>query len=244
MNNTLTLLLGVINHSPADSINYRIADYLLHHIGEMNRLSTSYLAEQCHVSKSAVSRFCKSIGLEDFLDLQLMIRSSDYLNDKSSFSYPFVQYADDIKNHIDLLAEIQIDQLVKDLQQYHSIYVMGHMQSHLAAYNLQYSLSQIGKFIHCCDHIQEQKDIFLQASAQDLIIIFTASGKFMERLFVRQAQYQRCQARIYVISFDAVSSVPSYIYQWITLPAVAHQTVMTVLFVMFSQKIFFDYMRI
>lgn len=244
MNNTLTLLLGVINHSPVDSINYKIADYLLHHIGEIDHLSTSYLAKQCHVSKSAISRFCKSIGLEDFLDLQLMMRSTDYLHDKSCFLYPFSQYTQDIKDHIDLLSHIQIDQLIKDLKQYRSIYVMGHMQSHLAAYNLQYSLSQIGKFINCCDYIQGQKDILLQASSQDLIIIFSTSGKFMERLFMRLAQYQRCQARIYVISFEAVSHVPSYIYQWIALPAMAHQAVMTVLFLMFSQKIFFDYMQL
>lgn len=85
MNNTLTLLLGVINHSPADSINYRIADDLLHHIRDIEHLSTSYLAKQCHVSKLAISLYCKSIGLEDFLDLQLMMRSSNYLLENSAF---------------------------------------------------------------------------------------------------------------------------------------------------------------
>lgn len=74
MNNTLTLLLGVINHSPADSINYRIVDYLLHHMGDIDHLSTSYLTKQCHVFKLAISCFCKTIGLEDCLDLQLLLR--------------------------------------------------------------------------------------------------------------------------------------------------------------------------
>lgn len=243
MNNTLTLLLGVINHSPADSINYRIADYLLHHIGDIGHLSTSYLAKQCHVSKSAISRFCKSIGLEDFLDLQLMMRSSNYLLENSAFLYPFAQYGKDIQNNIDLISTISTKELIEDLHRYHSVYIMGHMQSHLAASNLQYSLCQAGKFVNCCDQIQKQKDIVLHASTQDLIIVFTASGKFMERLFVRQEQFHRCQARIYVISFKQKSVIPSYIYQWISLPLVTHQSVMTIMFVIFSQKIFFDYMQ-
>lgn len=243
MNNTLTLLLGVINHSPADSINYRIADYLLHHIGEIDHLSTSYLAKQCHVSKSAISRFCKTIGLEDFLDLQLMLRSSHYLLEMSAFSYPFEQYVKDIKNNMTLLSAVSTSELITDLYRYQSVSVMGHMQSHLAASNLQYSLSQFGRFVRCSDQIQEQKEMILQARNQDLIIIFSASGKFLERLFVRQEQFQRCKARIYVISFEPKSVLPSFIYQWITLPSVAHQSVMTVMFMIFSQKIFFDYMR-
>ena len=151
MNNTLTLLLGVINHSPADSINYRIADYLLHHIGEIDHLSTSYLAKQCHVSKSAISRFCKTIGLEDFLDLQLMLRSSQYLLEMSAFSYPFEQYVKDIKNNMTLLSAVSTSELITDLYRYQSVSVMGHMQSHLAASNLQYSLSQFGRFVRCSD---------------------------------------------------------------------------------------------
>lgn len=240
MNNTLTLLLGVINHYPEDAINYRIADYLLHHIGDISHLSTAFLAKECHVSKSAISRFCKTIGLEDFLDLQMTMRTAEY-HQESALVYSPDQYLEDIKDHVGKLQQINIDSLADDLHHYDSIYVMGHMQSHLPAYNLQYALCQTGKLVRCYDKIQDQKNILLHACEKDLIIIFTASGQFLERLFVRTARFQQCPARIYIISCVTCDHKPDFVYQWLTLPYGHHQSVAALLFMAFSQLIFFQY---
>lgn len=76
----------------------------------------------------------------------------------STFFYPFEQYVKDIKNNMTLLSAIFTSEFLEDLYRYQSVSVMGHMKSHLAASNLQYSLSQ---FVRCSNQMQEQKEMIL-----------------------------------------------------------------------------------
>lgn len=223
MENTLTLLLSIINKFPNESPNYKIADYLLHNMGEIHHMTTGSLAQQCHVSKSAVSRFCRLIGLEDFLDLQIMIRSGQHSFHHLQYEpYDCRHFIDHVQQDLDSLLHLHIHSLVNDLHQYQSIYVMGHLQSSLPAYNLQYHLAQSGKFIQCYDSVVEQKKILLHATSDDLIIIFTYSGKFFDRIMMRPAQLHSCHAKIYVISMMANDNPPSFIDHWITCHAYDH----------------------
>ena len=57
-----------------DSYNCRIAAYLLGRLGEA--VSAEEVAKACYVSKSAVSRFCRDIGLEDFSELKDLLRGT------------------------------------------------------------------------------------------------------------------------------------------------------------------------
>ena len=62
------VLLSEIACSKDDTYRCRIASYVLGRIGKA--LSVEEIARDCFVSKSAVSRFCREIGLEDFGELK------------------------------------------------------------------------------------------------------------------------------------------------------------------------------
>jgi len=50
--------------------DWGLAQFLLLHYDEIDRLRTSDLAEICHISLSTVRRFCQSIGYDNFSDLR------------------------------------------------------------------------------------------------------------------------------------------------------------------------------
>lgn len=64
------LLLTTMASDRSDTIDCRIAAYLLENPQASARLGIADLAKRCHVSTSSISRFCREIGLEDFIELQ------------------------------------------------------------------------------------------------------------------------------------------------------------------------------
>lgn len=218
MNNTLTLLLSVKNRESVDSVDYKIADYLLKNLGQLHHMSTSFLASECHVSKSAISRFCRTIGLEDFLDLQIMARTplqdpqeKFYISSTDNIS---VSYIDSVASHLVALKDIKMNELLEDIYKYENIYVMGHMQSSLPAYNLQYDFAQLGKHMTCVEDVVRQKEILDQVSQEDLIIVFSASGNFFKHSFIRNLK--STQSKIYLISSSHIIK-PTYVYKYVYL---------------------------
>ncbi|MEG0365587.1 MAG: MurR/RpiR family transcriptional regulator [Coprobacillus sp.] len=214
MNNTLTLLLSVKNREPIDSINYKIADYLLRNLGQLNHMTTSFLASECHVSKSAISRFCRCIGLEDFIDLQVMARTP--LQDPQEKYYMPVNenidsyYINSVQQQLSSIKDIDIDELVDDIYKYENIYLMGHMQSSLPAYNLQYDFAHLGKYMNCIEDIVRQKEILNHADKNDLIIVFSSSGNFFKHSFIRNLKLT--ESKIYLISSSKLIK-PTYVYK-------------------------------
>lgn len=214
MNNTLTLLLSVKNKEAIDSINYKIADYLLKNLGQLNHMTTSFLASECHVSKSAISRFCRCIGLEDFINLQIMARTP--MQDPQEKFHMFSKqdgsssYLESIQKQLTALKDIDVAEVVDDIYKYENIYLMGHMQSSLPAFNLQYDFAPFGKYMNCVDDIVRQKEILNHANQKDLIIVFSSSGHFFKHSFIRDLKFT--QSRIYLISTSNIRK-PSYVYK-------------------------------
>lgn len=75
MSNIRIQLLNIINRESPDSMNFIIAQYILENLERKKVVSTKELADECKVSKSSISRFCRKLGYEDFLELQIAIGS-------------------------------------------------------------------------------------------------------------------------------------------------------------------------
>lgn len=86
--NLVTSLLSVLNVNDEGSAEYLLARYMLTHLRELQSLSIYSIAEACHVSRSTVQRFIKSIGYESFTDLKSGI--PELLEHQQAF----IQYAD------------------------------------------------------------------------------------------------------------------------------------------------------
>ena len=160
MFNLVIILLSTINSEPKDSNNYKIAKYLLENLHTLEDLSISDLANNCFVSNSSISRFCKEIGLDNYNTLKSQIIKIPleyrYAHNKFNFtpsknenilqSYVF-SIIDNLKNLYTDKLDSQITALVKDIYQYKEVGAFGYMHSESIALNLQYDLQTNGKLI-------------------------------------------------------------------------------------------------
>lgn len=247
MNNTITLLMSVKNKSEVESVDYKIADYLLGHLGQMERMTTAFLAQECHVSKSAISRFCRNIGLHDFLDLQLMARMpltkpkvQTYLESELPVNQQFIHNLQCHFNVFDNMDE-SFNEMAEVFHQANHRIVMGHMQSSLPALQMQYDFAQLGIQISWSGDIVSQKEILLHSEATDLIIVFSTSGNFFKNVFSRPAQLNDCKAQIIMISLTKAIRVPQYIKQWISLDGDAQDYSASLLLMIFAQLFHLNY---
>lgn len=186
------LLLGVLNTEPPDSVNYKIAYYLIEHMSELNALSTSELAAACQVSKASISRFSRFIGLEDFLDLQVMCRYSNPPMDSKFYFKPgsdngvngfLERVAGNAIRLQKVVDEGVLERLAKDLHDYRKAAVFGNMQSGNVAFNLQHDLTACKKLVECFHHIPIQRSYLEAADHSNLVIIFSVTGEYFNRMF-------------------------------------------------------------
>ena len=215
MNYLKVILLGVVNTEPEDSINYRIAACLLENIDAIGGYSATQIASLCNVSKAAVSRFCRHIGLEDFLDLQLMYRQFAVSNGKK-FCFPeknqsssivedyFVSAINDTERLMKTIDTDVLLSLVDDLAAYKNVAAFGHMQSGNVAHTLQHDLTDANKFIFSSHRFGRQKEYILAADRQTLLIIFSSSGTYFDRMF--QSDLRNC-AKI-TLHISGIITVP------------------------------------
>lgn len=228
MSNIRIQLLNVINRESRDSTNFIIAQYMLEHLEQMKVISTKELARECNVSKSSISRFCRKIGYEDFMELQIAIVTYDSCIDeripdlKGNAVEEFVKtYLADSKRIVDHLEKnldtAALEELAADLHSFSRVVLMGHVQSSLPAFSLQHYLTILHKFTYSTQDPTEQREMLEQFGEEDLIIIFSAGGRFLERVLDPMSVMERRNIpRIYMITANRVPHLP-FVYKYIEL---------------------------
>lgn len=219
MKKIIILLIGVLNQEKPDSINFIIANYLITHMEQIPHMSLNSIASACHVSSASVSRFCKSIGLNDFFEMRYLMKNYN-IEVAAKFNYRQVSddyvsdFVEDVKHHLDILHHInrnQLNQLITDIDQYKKVVLMGHVQSANVAYNLQHDISPYFKFIYCAQDHQVQRNYFLESGKDTLIIIFSARGNFLKKVFPRDRVKKRENGpKVYLITTSTPQDTSYY----------------------------------
>lgn len=210
MNDLGMYLRAILRKEKYGSINYRIAEYLLNNSNQIDHLSTSLIAKKCYVSKSAVSRFCKVLGVEDFSELKYLLKRYtldiderfDVEHYQENENQNYLMFIDkSIKKMSGILNEQLVDELASCIHRYEKVILMGISKSNTAAITLQHDLVYLHKWVRCVEDINEQKEILTNASEDTLIIIFSASGSFLQKVLPRDRVMDReHRPSIYVIS--------------------------------------------
>ena len=228
MSNIRIQLLNIINREEPNSMNFIIAHYILKNLEEKKAISTKELAKECNVSKSSISRFCRKLGYEDFLELQYAIASYHSFEQKQfadlngdntvELVQNYFQSIQDISAHSKQFLEIGIlETLVKDIHDYEDVVLMGHVQSSFPAFSLQHYLTLLHKFVYSTQDINEQKIMLETLDDKSLIIIFSAAGKFIERVLDRMSVMEREHLpKISVITANKKKHLP-FVYKYIEL---------------------------
>lgn len=71
------VFLSTIASEKNGSTNCVIATYILEHLKEMQNMGIKDIAKRCNVAVSSISRFCKEIGLRDFVELKELLLSTN-----------------------------------------------------------------------------------------------------------------------------------------------------------------------
>lgn len=204
-------LFSIIDREKEDSNNYIIARYILENYNRLSGVSLTDIAQQCNLSKAAVSRFCKELGLLDYVDLQMLIRTSGKYEEKAKSNYTVEQQKEEFINQTSLtfnnfksaLDDPNIEELLKDIKKYDSIYTFGHLQASHVAYILSNNLAISNKFCFCTQSWLDQKEKLEKASSKDLFIIFSSSGDYFKRMDVNMSFLDKeNRPKIYMISSD------------------------------------------
>lgn len=223
MFNLLIILLSAVNSESKGSNNYRIARYLIENINHLEDLTLTELAKNCYVSNSSISRFCRDIGLKDFntLKYQLAIYPIEHHHAKNKFDYKGYNpqslcssYIQSVINNLQMLSnqtfEQEIYHLVEDIYHYKEVAAFGYLNSQNIALSLQYDLQTSGKTIYTCMKYTEQADYIQNADEKTLIIIFSESGTYFNRIFERQKPFKnfKNKPKIYLITASQNISFP------------------------------------
>ena len=228
MSNIRIQLLNIINRDAVDSTNFIIAKYILECLEQTKVVTTQELAINCNVSKSSISRFCRKIGYEDFMELQIAVASyNSYLNER----FPYTQMQDmksvvqnyliSTKNIVEYMeAHIDIkvlNEIIDHIHDYERVILMGHVQSSFPAFSLQHYLTILHKFVYTTQDLNEQKEMLETLDENNLVIIFSAGGKFFERVIERVSVMNRKNIpRIYEITANKATHYP-FVYQTVEL---------------------------
>lgn len=227
-----SVLMNALATEDKSSTNYIVASYVMNHLNELqknNHLTTGYLAKQCNVSKASISRFCRELGFEDFYTFKYMIKNY-YPHNTLNKKYDFISNKQTV--YSDFMNELShsfeafkmnydqavLDKLVHDLHTYKNIVMMGHQQSFAMALTLQNDLgSAFCKYAHVCGEPTMQATYFEKAKSEDLFIIFSATGKFLNNSLIKQKiRHKQNMPRIYLITINPDINY-SFVYQTICL---------------------------
>ena len=213
-------LFSILDNESETSNNYIIAKYILENYNQLSGVSLTEISRQCNLSKAAISRFCKELGLIDYIDLQMLIRAN---HSKAREEKPVLSedeqkqvYSSRMKQMTDHFPEVMNDpaaeELISDILQYKTIYTFGHLQASHIAYTLRNSLAVYGIFCYSAQSWVEQREKLKNAGKNDLVIIFSASGDFFKRLDINMSFIEKADApKIYMVTFGRDNGAPSKI---------------------------------
>ncbi len=156
----LIIFLDTANESDT---NYNIAWYMANNFKKVSRMGISELAKACYVSPATISRFCRTLGYENFAHLKQecglfqmnLTRSSNLasvseqliLNDPKMATADYVKrVANQIMNLTEYLDWDEIDGALRLIHDKKNVAFFGTQFSHSAALHFQTDLMMLDKF--------------------------------------------------------------------------------------------------
>lgn len=212
-------LITFLNSQTLETTNYHIALTMINHYDDIHSLSIGEVAGLCNVSKSTISKFARTLGFDDYLDLKdnaafIEDRFNNPLNylsniltsiEKEGFDQYFEAIIKDIlyfKDHLDISS---IDRIANAIYQHEKVVAFGLVFSESAAVDMQYKLAYNGKFIQTFQDDLDQEQFLKSATEDTLIIVFTNSGNYLTKQQIRTGtpkkdSFSQTKAKIIVIT--------------------------------------------
>lgn len=180
------VLLSEMAAGREDSYNCRIAAWLLARLGR--RVSVDEIAGECFVSRSAVSRFCRDIGLEDFSELRELMAASGKTFERIGAELPPEARGPALARRAALSMEKaaasldpgEVARLAGEIVRARRVACFGLLKAEAAALSLQSDLVMLGRSAVTKVAFREQMEYLSAAGADDLILVFSYRGVYFD----------------------------------------------------------------
>lgn len=173
----------------------QLAQYILQNKEQIQKLSIQDLSEKTFVSKSAIHRFCKKIGVDGFNELKVRLAQDIIEESKGEnqidVNFPFESndtqgiiaqkllklYEASIK---DTYNSINVEELSKSVTLLHNaeiIDIYTHAHNINVAENFQDKMRAIGRMVNCPKSFYDQRCTAAASKRNHVAIILSYSGK-------------------------------------------------------------------
>lgn len=164
----------------------KIALYILQKNNEINNINISKLAKLTSTSSATITRFCRKIGCESFVDMKIAISSAQQdvpvKTEEGIFNEVYSFYNRVIERTKKSLVSEEIESFITALEAAHRIFVYGVGSSGLTAMEFNQRLVRMGfnSSVHTDSHIMVINSTI--AKKGDLVIGISSSGSTPEVL--------------------------------------------------------------
>ncbi|MCM3782357.1 MurR/RpiR family transcriptional regulator [Neobacillus mesonae] len=181
-----------------------IADYVMRNRLSINNINIKDLAAHTNASTSTITRFCKKVGCDTFVDFKIRLNREVQKprNDTDFFIKTQNLYNDIVNATAEMLDTARIEEVVKLIKNSRRIYVYGLGSSGLSALEFKYRLTRMNIVV---DAVTDSHMMIMSASLlekNDLVIGLSNSGRTAEVSHALEEAKKRGATLIGITNFD------------------------------------------
>lgn len=193
---------------------------------QVQTLSLNELSERIGVTKTTILRFCQKLGYSGYSEFRYdVIRGvNQHPEDKAPAETRMERIENAYSRTIQLIhnsvSEAQIKKLIDTASKCRKVYVAGEVNSAVSALQLRYSLLMFGIDVTLLPSSADVKVMDLTVNKNDLIILYTVSGKSGIAAEVK-ALKQNSRIKTCLITMNAKMTEEEWCDACIVLPSLA-----------------------
>lgn len=190
-------LIIFLDTANENDTNYNIAWYMANNFKKVAHMGISEMAKACYVSPATISRFCRTLGYENFAHLKLeceifqknMVRYDNLArvpmelltkNPSSateSYVKDIVTQLEELRNYLDWN---EIDASLKLIHDAKQVAFFGTQFSHSAALHFQTDLMMLDKFSIAYMDAEQQLECAKALDSNSVAIIISVNGNYLD----------------------------------------------------------------
>ncbi|WP_270563965.1 MurR/RpiR family transcriptional regulator [Clostridium beijerinckii] len=205
-----------------------LAQYIIKNKNKISTLSIQQLSEKTFVSKSAIHRFCKKIGVDGFNELKVKvaqdIAEESKIENDIDVNFPFLEgdtqgviaqkliklYETTIRDTYKYIDVEKLNTCVSILHKADVIDIYTHAHNSNVAENFMDKMRSIGRMVNCTKSFYDQRCTATASKKNHAALLLSYSGKSNFLKPISEVLYKRGIETIWIGRVGS-SSVPEYI---------------------------------
>lgn len=222
MRNVFYSLVNFINSSDEDDVYVLAAKCILQNIQQIPGYTIVDVAKMCFTSTATISRLCRKLNYESFSDFKDDVSRglnyfthdgdrmdfdhqlpvvTDYKNvNKDLFVNHFENIIDNLRGTFDNLEYKDVEKIADKIYESNQVCFIGNYFTQAVSMQFQIELAYLGKTCSGMYYIQQQLNDIEKLTSDDVIIISSIAGHYMNSNLDMMRAIAKCPAYKIVIS--------------------------------------------